>query len=71
MTQDEIDRALILFYRSRNADQAVNYVRPAGWLDQLSSAGLLELQDTMEAVWRDVNDEITRRNDPDNQPLTV
>lgn len=65
MTQDEIDRALILFYRSRNADQNVNYVRPAGWLNQLSRDGLLEMQDTLEAVWRDVNDEITRRDDPD------
>ncbi len=67
MTQDEIDRAIILIYRSNRSDQSVNYVRPAGWLDQLSKEGLQELQDTMEAAWRDVNEEIMRRNDPDNQ----
>lgn len=66
MTQDEIDRAIILFYRSNNANQCVNYVRPGAWLDLLSGDGLLELQDTLEAVWRDVNDEIIRRTDLEN-----
>ena len=66
MTQDEIDRAIILIYRSRRSDQAVNYARPAGWLDDLTVAGLEELKDTMQLVWAEANDEIMRRNDPDN-----
>ena len=66
MTQDEIDRAIILIYRSRRSDQVVNFVRPAGWLDGLSVAGLEELKDTMELVWAEANDEIMRRNDFDN-----
>lgn len=64
MTQDEIDRAIILIYRSNRSDQAVNFVRPAGWLDKLSVAGLEELKDTMELVWAEANDEVMRRNDP-------
>jgi hypothetical protein len=67
MTQDEIDRAIILIYRSNRSDQAVNFVRPAGWLDKLSVAGLEELKDTMQLVWAEANDEIMRRNDPGNE----
>lgn len=67
MTQDEIDRAIILIYRSNRSDQAVNYVRPAGWLDKLSIPGLEELQAMTEVIWREANEEIIRRNDPDNQ----
>lgn len=67
MTQDEIDRAIILIYRSRRSDQVVNFVRPAGWLDNLSVDGLEELKDTMQLVWAEANDEVMRRKDPDNQ----
>lgn len=59
--QSEIDRMLVLFYRSNNAHDYTNYVRRADWLDKLPMKGLKELVSVMERVTKDVRDEIDRR----------
>ena len=43
MRQDEIDRAIILIYQSRNAHGFVNYSQPVDALDKLPMEGLEEL----------------------------
>ena len=54
----------VMSYQLQDGWASVNFVRPAGWLDKLSVAGLEELRDTIELVWAEANDEIMRRNDP-------
>lgn len=60
-TQSEIERALVLLYRSNNVSDCVSYVRPAGWLDKLSMPGLEELADVLGMLKADVVCEISRR----------
>jgi hypothetical protein len=60
-TQSEIDRTLVLLYRSNNASDCVSYVRPAGWLDKLSMAALDELAALLGTLKADVVCEISRR----------
>ncbi len=59
--QSEIDRMLILFYRSNNAHDFTNFTRPYGWLDKLPMKGLEELEGLLASVRQDVLDEIERR----------
>jgi hypothetical protein len=59
--QSEIERMLVLLYRSNNASDCVGYTRPAGWLDKLSMAGLDELADILGTLKADVVTEISRR----------
>jgi hypothetical protein len=59
--QTEIDSMLVLIYRSRNAQDYVGFVRPAGWLDKLPMDGLDELAGVLEALKADVEAEISRR----------
>ena len=61
-TQSEIDRMLVLLYRSNNADDHVNYTRPVGWLDKLPMCGLGDLISTLGALRNDVEAEISRRH---------
>lgn len=59
--QSEIDRILILFYRSNNAHDFTNFTRPHGWLDKLPMKGLEELADLLARTREDVEAEIDRR----------
>lgn len=61
MKQSEIDRMLVLIYRSNNAHDYINFTRPYGWLDKLPMAGLEELNATFDAMNQDVAEEIQRR----------
>lgn len=59
--QSEIDRMLVLLYRSNNAHDFVNFVRPANWLDALPKAGLQELSDMLGIIRRDVDEVLAQR----------
>lgn len=61
MTQDEIDRAIMLFYRSNNSQDFINYARPADWLDKLPMKGLSELATQLEIARNDVLREMGTR----------
>lgn len=61
MEQSEIDRAIMLFYRSNNSQDFINYVRPAGWLDKLPMKGLSELATLLESARNDVLREMATR----------
>lgn len=61
MKQDEIDRALLLFYRSRNEHDYIDFVREICWLDNLPMKGLKELVSLMKSITFDVEEEIARR----------
>lgn len=60
--QSEIDRMLVLLYRSNNAHGYTNFTRPAGWLDKLPMVGLEELVRMFEVMREDVQREIEARN---------
>lgn len=60
-TQSEIDRILVLLYRSDNAHDFVNFSRPYGWLDKLPMSGLKELAALLEHMRDDVDEEINNR----------
>lgn len=60
-TQSEIDRMIVLLYRSNNAHDYTNFVRPAGWLDKLPMRGLYELEVMLERMRDDVSKEIEQR----------
>lgn len=59
--QSEIDRILVLLYRSNNAHDFVNFTRPYGWLDLLPMAGLDELEALLGSMKDDVAAEVLRR----------
>lgn len=59
--KDQIDRMLVLFYRSGNAHGYTNFTRPIGWLDALPMAGLEELDRMFEVMREDVSREIEAR----------
>lgn len=59
--QSEIDRMLVLIFRSNNSQSYVNFTRPYGWLDKLPMVGLDELSATLAAMQRDVDAEVSRR----------
>lgn len=59
--QSEIDRMLVLLYRSNNAHDFVNFTRPYGWLDGLPMAGLDELSALLDSMKADVAAEAARR----------
>ena len=59
--QSEIDRTLVLFYKSNNAHDYINYSRPIGWMDDLPMVGLEELESVLESVKIDVVNEIDKR----------
>lgn len=61
MKQSEIDRALVLIYRSNNAHDEVNFARPAGAMDYLPMSGLEEYAAMLEHLRNDVEAEITLR----------
>lgn len=61
MKQSEIDRALVLVYRSNNAHDEVNFARPAGAMDYLPMCGLKEYASMLERLREDVEAEIARR----------
>ena len=52
----------MLLYRSNNAHDFTNFVRPAGWLDKLPMAGLEELERMLEVMREDVRREIEQRH---------
>lgn len=60
-TQSEIERTLVLLYRSNNASDHVNYTRPVGWLDKLQMAGLDELDGLLDRLKEDIAEETVRR----------
>jgi hypothetical protein len=60
-TQSEIERTLVLLYRSNNASDYVNYSRPAGWLDSLPLAGLSELAGLLDHMKEEVMMESRKR----------
>lgn len=59
--QSEIDRMLVMFYRSSNSHDYTNFTRPIDWLDKLPMAGLEELDRMFEAMREDVAREIEAR----------
>lgn len=59
--QSEIDRMLVLLYRSGSAHDFTNFTRPADWLDKLPMAGLGELRRMFEVMAEDVDREIAQR----------
>lgn len=59
--QSEIDRMIVLLYRSNSAHDFTNYVRPAGWLDKLPMSGLDELADMFSHMSGEVHREIEKR----------
>lgn len=59
--KSEIDRMLVLFYRSNNAHDFTNFIRPSGWLDKLPMEGLIELRHMFEVMQQDVETEMDRR----------
>ena len=59
--KDEIDRMLVLLYRSSNAHGYTNFSRPIDWLDKLPMAGLEELDAMLENFRVDVQEEMARR----------
>ena len=60
--KDQIDRMLILFYRSSNAHGYTNFTRPIDWLDKLPMAGLEELARMFEVMREDVLREMEARH---------
>jgi len=60
--QSEIDRMIVLLYRSNNAQGYANFSRYAGWLDKLPMAGLEELEAMFENMTGDVRREIEQRH---------
>ena len=61
MRQSEIDRALVLVYRSNNAHGYTNWSRPNGAMDKLPMVGLEEYARSLEVLRNDVLKEIERR----------
>lgn len=61
MKQSEIDRALILFYRSNNAHDFINYSKPATALDKLPMEGLEEFAAILGNQQKAIEAEISRR----------
>lgn len=68
MRQDEINRAIILIYRSRNAHDFVNYSMPGDALDKLPMAGLLELQQLYKNLEQSIVREVAQR-EKDGMPF--
>lgn len=68
MKQSEIDRALVLIYRSNSAHDEVNFARPADAMDYLPMCGLVEYAQMLDRLREDVEGEIARR-ERENQPL--
>lgn len=60
--KDEIDRMIVLLYRSRNAHGYVNFSRYIDWMDKLPMAGLEELEAMFENMAGDVRREIEKRH---------
>lgn len=63
MRQSEIDRALVLIYRSNNAHDYTNWSKPADAMDHLPMEGLEEYARTLEVLREDVLREIERRKE--------
>ncbi|WP_176056666.1 hypothetical protein [Brucella intermedia] len=61
MRQSEIDRALVLIYRSNNAHDYVNFSRPINAMDKLPMVGLEEYANMLTCLQEDVQQEIARR----------
>ncbi len=61
MKQSEIDRALVLVYRSNNAHGYTNWSKPADAMDKLPMVGLEEYARSLEVLREDVLREIDRR----------
>lgn len=59
--KSEIDRMLVLLYRSSNSQGYVNFSRPIDWMDKLPMAGLEELDRMFEVMRDDVAREIEAR----------
>ena len=60
--KDQIDRMLVLLYRSNNAHGFTNFTRPIDWLDKLPMAGLEELARMFELMRGDVSLEMEARH---------
>lgn len=69
-TESQLDRTLMLLYRSNNSQDYVNFVRPCGWLDKLPLAGLDELAGLLDTIRKDVVAEMTRRMQA-GEPITL
>ncbi len=59
--KSEIDRMLVLLYRSNNAHDYTNFTRPIGWMDKLPMAGLEELAQLLSNMREEVEAEIDKR----------
>lgn len=59
--QSEIDRMIVLLYRSSNAHGFTNYTRYSDWLDKLPMDGLHELSAMFENMRQDVEREVAQR----------
>lgn len=61
--KDEIDRMIVLLYRSRNSQGYTNFTRTIDWMDKLPMAGLEELKAMFENMADEVGREIEKRHD--------
>jgi hypothetical protein len=61
--KDEIDRMIVLLYRSRNSHGYTNFSRSIDWMDKLPMAGLEELEAMFENMAGEVRAEIEKRHD--------
>ena len=59
--KDEIDRMIVMLYRSNNAHGFVNFTRPAGWMDKLPMGGLAELQHFFKIMSDEIQVETSQR----------
>lgn len=71
MRQSEIDRALVLLYRSNNAHDYVNFVRPIDAMDKLPMVGLEEYSVMLARLREDVETEISRRREAGQSVYSV
>lgn len=61
--KDEIDRMIVMLYRSRNSQGYTNFTRPISWMDKLPMAGLEELEAMFSNMAGEVRDEIEKRHE--------
>ena len=59
--KSQIDRMLVLFYRSASTHSYTHFNRPDDWLDQLPMDGLEKLVSLFDAMREDVLHEIEQR----------
>lgn len=70
LTQEEIDGAIILIYKSDKSKTHTNFVRPATWLTELPREGLQELHAVLIGLAREV-DGVLHASTPTTLPTST